>query len=290
MSEQSNTPPSETTPPAETTPAAETTPTAETPPTAGDWKAMLPESYREKYESQEQFTQSAIDAIAVKDKALFVPGADASEEDRMAFREDMLSKVDGVIAKPDPNNLTEMFQSLGMPQDAAGYGLENTEQYGEMYDEDSWAWVKEASLAANLTADQYRNFMPVVLAKLKEAAEAQPTKEHVLQELSGEWGAATQAKATQVENFIHEVWPNKDLGSMSAENYKGFAAILEKMGAEPANAASGQHRGGQEVITPTLAKRKLLEIDSNKDHVYWKGDEDARREYVALVQMASSVS
>ena len=220
--------------------------------------------------------------------AIIPPSEDASDEDKAQFRKSILEKVDGIIPKPSTDNLDEVFQALGKPQEAEQYAIENVEGLEGVYVEDNSDFLKQAAHDANLTKDQYDTFLTKVFSHLKDQMAQQPTQEDVVHELQKDWGVSTEAKTAQVASFIKEVWPEKDVSNLDAETYRGFATILDKLGVEPSAAANGAHRGGEPVITPSLAKRRLDEIDNNPQHPYHRGDENARKEYVNLVGIATS--
>lgn len=229
--------------------------------------------------------KSFVEMKSMQGSSVRIPSAEASDEDRKAFNEKMISQMPNLMLKPDfenANQSNEFYRTLGMPEEAIGYEMPKVE--GVEMPEERGAALQKIAHEAGLTKGQFDKVMGAALQLDVDAAEAQGAR---LQEeaaaLHTEWGMAfderkgtvlAAAKHTGAPDQLIAAITNDEAGVDTMQWLLKFSAFVKGEGME----LSGQ--GGNEIVgdgkmTPSEARSMISDIQANQKHPYWNRNDPA---------------
>lgn len=212
-------------------------------------------------------------------KAVRIPGEDAGDEARDAFYQDLVTKVPGVMVKPNEEDAKVMeayYKSIGRPDESGGYELPTVE--GMELPEDRMNFLRSVAHKAGMTRKQFKGMMTEVLEADKNMAVQQTTElTESRDRLKREWGEAFEGRegavltAAKNSGAPDEIVKVIEGGKMRGESLKWLYGLMSS-GSESNNFA-GQH--GATRTSPAEAESQINEIMSNKDGPYWDGSHPA---------------
>lgn len=258
-----------------------------------DWKDILPEDIRESgvlngITSISQMAKMTIDARKYGSTSIRIPSEDASDDDKKAFKDDLMTKIPDLMYKPDMENqdsINEVMKTLGMPEEPTGYELP------EIPDpiKDSISHLTEKAHSAGLTNKQFTAITEGILDDFKTNSEmAYGALEEQKTSLKKEWGAAYDQKVDTISHFAKQTGFSEEFvdaiknGQVDSTNMKAFETVVG--GYEGGAVELGRQATNPEVVmTPSEAESRLDEIMSNRDHAYWHAEDPQHKTAVDKV-------
>lgn len=243
------------------------------------WKGVLPEDLQgsgvlDTVENITQLAKMAVDGRQLASTSIRVPNADAAEDAKKTFREDLMKKVPDLMFKPqadNPDSFKETMKVLGMPDAVDGYELP------ELPDPiaDNIKGLAGKAHEAGLTKSQFSQITDGILEDFKANTEAAVGRiEQERSALKGEWGDAFDQKVETVAHFAKQTGFTDDFveavkqGQLSSTDMKAMDNVIK--GYEGGAVEIGRQAGNPDVrMTPDEAEGKLDEIMSNKEHAFW---------------------
>ena len=156
------------------------------------WLADVPAAHLKtarRYRSLGDLLNGHAELRARMDSALFVPGADATEEERGRF-----------------------LERLGRPKEASGYRPPQTDSDGDGFDEARQAAFFEKAHGIGLTQDQVEALMTWELDNARTAREEDRKAHRKIEEAWGEDAAANYEKARRVGDVLFPAGRREALG------------------------------------------------------------------------------
>lgn len=261
-------------------------------PANDDWRAALPEEARNWDEVKNSadmgaFIKQVGDLRSHLGSALRLPGPDASDADKQAFRQKVIEKNLGLMPMPnDEASQLQVLQAMGLPKEAKDYALDETlakDLEGQNIDT-----MRGMALKAGLTNKQFNAFMKdfggMNSAALKGAREA---LEAGHAQLKGEWGEAyDQRVAAALAVAEKSGAPAELVKNIKERNIDaGVLRWIHSMAAalpEGGNLNAGANGNNSGKLTPAEAKQRIAEVLNNPQHLYHTGDKDAVDYFVSL--------
>lgn len=207
-----------------------------------------------------------------KGDPLFLPGADASDDDKNAF-----------------------WGRLGVPDDPSGYDLKDVEMpEGISPNKDLEAWFVKAAHANRIPAGSakglYNAWNELLSSQMDEmkAASTQKTEE-VKGELRRAFGNAVDDKINKASNVAYSLSESDDMANVildalgqSAEGVKFLARIADELSEDTLKGA--QVARGTDAITPQVALERANAIMSDASHPYHDASHPQHDEAVRKVE------
>ena len=237
------------------------------------WRDGFPEQFRDapfiaKAESPEDALQQLQNAAAWMGNSVRVPGPDAGDSDRSAFRAKIMEKDSGLMVKPDPSSdeaNAEIYRSLGRPEDADGYsafdGLENAPTG------DALGRMRAAALESNLTAKQFEQFVGKMLGHEAETALAnQQAAKDAAAALRGEWGpaydqrVADARKAAELSGASEAEIALLSGEAANADRLRMWHNVAQRLGAEGVNGGK-TNDGSERPLSTHECQERVAEIN-----------------------------
>ena len=268
------------------------------------WKDDLPEDLRsldtlKDIEDVNSLAKQFVDQSRYLGNSIRIPGEDASDEDRAAFRAKLVEKHTGLVELPvdpeDEEGYAKVFDALGRPQKPDEYELPTID--GVELDKERTKRFAEAAHAAGMTKKQFGKVMGEIFkadAELLESKKGEHTT--AMTALRAEWGdafegklnrAAKVAELTNAPEGLVEAIRNGDTDTATLRWLDGLSTSLGGEAAELVKQA-----GGSSGITPMEAREKADEILRAMDKIP-QGDpryQELMQKRVQYMQMASKKS
>ena len=133
-----------------------------------DNTSILESSALADFKDINSLAKAFIDTKAMVGNSIRVPSSEAGTEDIKAFHDNLMSKVPGLMYKPDADDsdgITNVLKSLGLPDDQAGYGEVKIDD--TLLSEEDVASMKGFALEAGLTKRQFEVYANKVAAASK---------------------------------------------------------------------------------------------------------------------------
>ena len=238
------------------------------------WIESLPETLREapfisKAESPEKALEELQNAAGWMGNSIRLPGEDATDDARKEFYGKLAEKAPGVMVRPDPENMTDFYRSMGMPEDVNGYKWETPEGKS---DPDDLGIIAEVAHKAGLSQDQFKTMVDNIMES-KWTQEDQYEAEHkeAMAGLATEWGQAYDGNMAGVRNFLKLTDAPEGIvdlitqGAMSPEEIKWLHKVATQTKSSVELADQQQQR--QAALTPAEAQMRIAELLDNP--AYW---------------------
>lgn len=235
-------------------------------------KAVVPEDMPFARDAKDinEFVQRVQDAAAWMGNSVRVPGPDASDADRAAFRAKMLEKDSGIMPKPDasnPESYAEVFKALGRPAEPDGYGdfgdLANAPSGEDLGKLRAWA------LKHNLTEAQFKGFMSDYLADNNERMlQTAEQREQAVATLRGEWGPAfddrlaAARKAAELNGATASDLAGLTDEKLDAATLKAWNNVAQSIGAEGVNGGNDDKAGGSRPLDVNEIGARIDELNA----------------------------
>jgi hypothetical protein len=236
--------------------------------------------------------KSYVNAQRMLGSSVRIPGEDASPE----AREEFYSKVEqaGLMRKPDldnPESLNNLYNSLGRPEDAAGYKAEIPE--GLEFDSEALGQFNQVAHEAGLTNQQYQTMLKVYSEEKAAEAEYQhQAQEQFLNQAKEMWGPEFGQRveaAKAVKDMYMEKYPEAMKALVDGPNGNNpalLSMLAELSGSFQEKGMIGSSSKFQFGTSAEEAQDKINEIMSNKTHAYWSGDRAAVERVNKLYKIA----
>ena len=245
----------------------------DTPPSDG---FQIPEAYKDRgwtkdVKSVEDLFKMADNLVAYQGRSIALPSEDAGEADRKAAIEKVMKHFNGELM-PAPNMddaeaREKFFRALGTPEKADGYML--PKELPVEIDDARLTQVREAAIKANLTADQFQQFVAEMAQADKAMMEQlETTKQEEVVKLRNEWGRAFDERMQLANKFIADRMPGTNPDMLPVEMIKGIyevAKIAYESG--DGNLGAGGQQPGSDVLTPAEAQERINELWRNEEFV-----------------------
>jgi len=244
-----------------------------------NWRDGLPEDLKtsgvlESVNNIEQIAKMAVDGRKLASNAVRIPSDDASEEDRKTFQDDLLTKLPGLMVKPDIDNddsVKQVLKSLGMPETVEGYELKDIPEPLT----DNFNNLAKTAHDAGLTKKQLEAITTGIITDFQTNSDTvRGQVEAQVGELKQEWGAAYDNKVKTISHFAEQTGFTDDLidaiesGQLSPANMKAFDSVVKGFQGEGIEIGK-QPNDVRATMTPQEADTRLNELMGNKDHAYW---------------------
>jgi len=264
-----------------------------------NWYDSLPEQMRsmpeiERSKSLDSFIDNMKTTRDYVSNAIRVPTENAGEADIQAFYEKLQKHAPNLMPSPDmsnPESINQVLKTMGLPDDVNGY--ESIEGDTLQFVDGQFDTLKQWAHEAGLTRQQFKSFAEKIGADTYgQMSEAEQAAKAELQTISDQWGLSAEAKYKETVDFAKQSDAPK--GFIEAlENKQIDAATvfwlnnLAKSASESAEASGQDTRSSSNTLTPYEAQEQIREIQSNRDHPYYKGDPKARERMHDLMRMAN---
>lgn len=223
----------------------------------------------EQFKTPEDLAKSYIETKSMVGNSIVLPGKDAGEDDQKKFHENLMSKVDGLMLKPnfdDQEQSDSFYKMAGKPDEATKYEADVPE--GFTPNEDRAKLLKDIAFESGLSKKQYKGIMEKVYAadlKVQQSAKDEFTKESDALKL--EWGSAYDTKidtAVALSNqFFGELFTKETMPSKFAQGLDKLSAQFSK---EDINITNPNEKT---VMTPAEAQSAIREIYNNPKHPFF---------------------
>ncbi len=213
-----------------------------------------------------------VDTKAHVGASIRVPGPDAPEADRKAFREKLRERVPELVEVPaDPAKLTPeaeapVFERLGRPKEAKGYpslkdaGVELAD--GVRVDEEL---LRSQAHKLGLTRRQYVELARGVVAeRAREVASRSEARQALRRELGEAFDDRLSAAAAVAKKFgaPEETVAAIKAGNVPADYARQWIGVAKAVGQEGGE-LGGQGDGGGGRMTPAEAREQIDELRRN---------------------------
>ncbi len=258
-----------------------------------NWRDVLPEDMRgngvlETVKNISTLAKMAVDGRALASTALRIPSEDAKDEDKKAFRNDLMKKLPDLMYKPDlesQDSINEVMNTLGRPETVEGYQLPDIPDSIK----ESISGLTQKAHEVGLTNKQLGALTDTILTDYKtNSDQAYGQLEEQKQALKTEWGAAYDKKVETVAHFAKQTGFSEDFvsainnGQVDVTNMKAFDNVIQgyeggavEIGRQPTNP--------DYIMTPGEADTQLNELMGNRDHAYWHPEDPNHKTAVAKV-------
>lgn len=230
--------------------------------------------------------KSYVETKAMQGNSIRIPSEEASDEDRKAFNEKLISQMPSLMLKPDFENAeqsNEFYRTLGMPEEANGYEMPKVEGI-EMPEERGVALAKIAH-EAGLSKGQFNKVMEAALQLDVQAAEDQATNlQEEAKALHTEWGMAFDERKNMVTAVAkHTGAPDRLIAAIEADEagvetmqwLLKMSAFVKGESNEIGTQTGDDSQGGDSKMTPSEARGMISDIQANKKHPYWNQNDPA---------------
>lgn len=249
------------------------------PPVPPSWeqiRAALPEDIRNSeaikdFKDTTAFVKSFIETKSFLGNAIRIPGPDAGEPDKKAFRDRLKERVPDLVELPaDPTKLAEqesmIFERLGRPKEAKEYpSLKDAKveiAEGVTVDEEQ---LRGYAQKLGLTKKQYVELAKeVVTERSKAVAASSEARKALRTELGDAFEERLSAAAVAARKLGASEAMVKALkeGNVPAEQAKLWIGVAKSMGTEGSEFGS-REGGGSGRMTPQEAEAQIAEIYRN---------------------------
>ena len=252
-----------------------------------NWKDILPDDIKNNgvlnnVTSLSQMAKMTIDARQYGSTSIRIPSEDASQEDKDAFKKDIMTKIPDLMMKPDIDNqesFNNVMKTLGAPDDVAGY---STQEVPDAI-KDNVTLLSEKALEAGLTKNQFSTITDGIISDYKNNTEqAYGRAEEQKTALKTEWGAAYDEKIETISHFAKQTGFSEDFvhaiqdGHVDKTNLQAFETVIKgyeggaiEIGRQATNPAAK--------MTPAEADAQLNELMGNKNHAFWHPEDPAHQ-------------
>ena len=238
-----------------------------------EWANDLPEPVRQwdevkNADSPDKFWDQVANMRSRLGRSITIPGEDASDEDKAAFRDKLRKQVDGLVELPsddDDEGWRNVWQQLGAPEEPTGYKLPEVDD--PLMTDERAQQLAAIAHKAGMTRRQLEAWMSDLMTAEAEAVEQQQAqREEAMGELRKEWGLAYKERLALAEKMRAEFFPHAEPDSLAPDDLKALAALGERFGKE-----GGEFRdqsGSGATMTPQDALVQISEIRNNPKHPY----------------------
>jgi len=232
--------------------------------------------------------KSFVEMKSMQGSSIRIPSEDASEDDRKAFNEKLISQMPNLMYKPDFDNAEqaeEFYATLGKPSEATAYGMPEVE--GIEMPEERGKFLQEVAHKANLTKAQFDVIMEATLqADVAAGAEAEASAAEEAKALKSEWGMAFEERKNNVARIAeHTGAPDRlieaikdDLAGVDTMQWlHKLSGMIQGEGSNFNDDDTGSSPDSGKVA-PAEARAKISEINNNKAHPYWNPADPAHKD------------
>ena len=238
-------------------------------PSASDtpWNAGLSEEFKDNpaladFADINGLAKSYLDTKSMVGGMLRVPGEDAGDEDRSAFRQKLLDKNIGLMATPDTTDdaaMQDLYRSIGMPEEANGYspieGMPDA-RFGQL---------TKLAHEAGISDKQFTKVLGSVLeADTAMATQYEADRVAGVDQLRGEWGMAFDEKSQRAARIAEAtkappalVQAMKD-GKVDAGTMRWLDSLAGSLGGEGTSLANDLGDVNEDTRSELMAKRDEL--------------------------------
>jgi len=165
------------------------------------WRDALSDEYKgntslENFKDVNDLAKSFLETKQHMSGMLRIPGEDAGDEDRAAFRQRLIEKNIGLMPTPDTTDeaaMLDIYRALGMPEDATGY-----EKIDGLSD-DRFGQIAALALKAGVNKSQFKQVIGQLMEADKGIADQRISDNAAaIDQLKGEWGQAYGEKTSRV--------------------------------------------------------------------------------------------
>lgn len=229
----------------------------------------LPEDMRgnptlEDCNSVEDVCKRLIDTKAMVGNSLHVPDEDAGEDAWKAFNDKLIKRVPNLMYKPNfdkEDQSKEFFQTLGVPEDEAGYKPPEDVNLSDDLD----VTLRKMALEMNLTPQQFVAFANRFNVMTTETANAQKeARDADKAALKEEWGVTLDDRLAAAKKVAAEYFPGLDLETASKEQVIGLYKMSKALTGKKAPVASDPQQPSDK-LPPDEARLKAAEIMASKE-------------------------
>lgn len=250
---------------------------------ASDWRASLPDDLKEAPALKDvtdvgALAKQFVDQQKYLGNAVRIPGEDASEDDKKAFREKLRAKVPNLVEVDHDNyeSFEEMAKRFGAPEDPTKYVPPKFEDLPEgMKESPLLDILKNAGVKSKLTQKQFENIArEFTETELQRARTHHEEHKAGMKKLADEWGYAFDKKleaavrAAEVSGAPEQLVEAVKGQTVPPEVMKWLAGLADQLGGE-GKANDGRKGEGDGFITPQEAQAQHDEIMANREHPYW---------------------
>jgi len=249
-----------------------------------DWMSELNDELKssgvlDQYESQEAALQGLIDTKSMLGNSIRIPGEDASDDLKNEFANTLMSKVPGVMLKPDMNNEEQsanFYKTLGVPPTADKYKMPD----GVNIPEQAESQFRESALAMNMTQSQFKTAIKNMSETMAtSASEFDSKRDAITNKLRGEWGAALDERMSMAKK-LHDANFKESMGiefdDLDPSHIPGLYATAKALNGA-GNQFGDQPPSEITVMTPGEAEMQISEMMGNKDHPYWHPEDGGHK-------------
>lgn len=265
---------------------------------------MLPEDLRSEASLQSfkdvgALAKSYVHSQRMLGNSIRIPSEDTNPEAKQEFYE-RLSKVDGVMLKPnpeDPESMNKFFNSLGRPESPDKYDLKIPDDVAPFLDQRKVEEYKQLAHRMGMTNEQANVYAQYEVQKLNEYTQRlQQGKEQSSKILRDQWGPDYENRmqgAKAAMEVYREKYPdavNQLLGS-EAGNNPALIAMLSELGQlHQESGHVGASRAVQYGMSSDEARDKIAEIMGNPSHPYFHDGDPNHQDAVARMKKLYSVA
>lgn len=242
---------------------------------APNWRDGIPEDIRasealKDFKDVGALAKSYVETKALVGRSLRLPGPDASEADKKAFREELKKKVPTLIELPEDEKqfeevASQLWKRLGKPDDEKGYPAIKDLPEGVEVNEDE---IRQLAKGLGLTRKQYAQLVSGVVEDRKKRVELESESRKALKKELGEAFderlSAAAAAAKQL-GYSDERVAQIQKGLVSVEDAKAWINVAKALGKESRDLGGGPESRGPGKLTPAEAREQIAEIYRNPD-------------------------
>ena len=249
----------------------------------------------QRFNTVDDLAKSFVETKAMVGNSVRIPTADAGEEARTEFQNQILEKAPNLMLKPNFDNKEQsrqFYETLGMPQTSDQYEAPTLNVPDGVHVETAaMERMKGIAHKHGLTKAQYEGVVSDYMTGEIDSAKLNVDKESAdTAALKDKWGmahadrmdiVAATAAATNAPEIVLKA--AKD-GTLSGEMSEWLHGISTQIGDEGVNF----HRQNMSsmVLTPGEASQQLADIMGNKEHAYFdpqsSGNQEAIKKVVKL--------
>lgn len=237
-----------------------------------------------------------IDTKAFVGSSIRIPGQDAGEEDKKAFREKLQKAMPDLVEVPsDPTKLEAaegmLFEKLGRPKDAKEYPslkdakIEVPAEINISEDE-----LRTYGHKLGMTKKQFVKFAQGVVEERMKTAQLSSDARAVLKK---ELGAAFDERLTAAAAAAKKLGASETVvtalrtGNVPAEQARLWIGVAKSLGTE--GSEFGREGGGSGKITPAEAQQQIDELYKNPT-LYQKNHPEQKRLAAKLLELTAAAN
>lgn len=264
------------------------------------WRDQLPETIRtngtlDGIDTIDQLAEMVVAGRARESNSIHVPSADAGDEARKTFINDLQAKVPDLVYVGEGADMSNIYDRMGRPKDSTGYELKDIPDPLQ----ENFAELTAKAHELGITKPQMQGITEQIVGKFKDnAALSAENLGKAVDEVKAKYGEAYDETTTKLGNFAKQIGFDDSLVEAVKSGHVGLDNIqaMEKLmkGFDSPGPRIGDDPGGDDFVhvTPEQAELQIAEMQGNKDHPYWNpgapGHEAAKSKMLDLVRAADA--